>query len=81
MCCRQRLCTYLYTQTGDDWASTQCHYLASYLTGTNDTKAQGVMYKPDSVKDIPESMDWREYSAVTDVKNQVGLMVLISSAG
>ena len=71
---------YLYTQTVDDWAGTQCHYLASYLTGTNDTKVQEVMYKPDSAKYIPESMDWREHCVVTDVKNQVGLVV-ISSAG
>ena len=63
----------------DDWAGTQCHYLASYLTGTNDTKVQGVMYKPDRVNDIPESMDWRQHSAVTDVKDQVGLVIILSA--
>ena len=64
----------------DDWAGTQCHYLASYLTGIDDTKVRGVMYRPDRVNNIPESVDWRQHSAVTDVKNQVGLMVLISAA-
>mmetsp|Transcript_3016 Transcript_3016/g.1973 ORF Transcript_3016/g.1973 Transcript_3016/m.1973 type:complete len:87 (-) Transcript_3016:569-829(-) len=54
-----------------DWTSEESSELMSYIDTNNLNTATAVAVIELDTSDLPESIDWRDLSAVTDVENQM----------